>query len=493
MPGQPIAEVLPERLAADRHRAAVRASRWTGARGFRFARPVRWICAKLDDRDDRGRARGRAERRPLVRSPADASRPRRDPSAPTYLDALRAAGVEPDRARRYERICAGARRARPLAGPARQARRGRLPRRVGARAGRVVRRAVPAPARARDRHDDAVASALLPARRQPLRVRRERRRSRRRSRGERVRAARAARGRGVHVRTRRRGRDRGARERARARSRSSRARARSPTRRSGSSSSSASSAATSVAVEAARLAKADQASELVREFPELEGHIGATYAQLAATRTRSRARSTSSTCPTAPAARCPRPSAGALLAAADKLDTPRDRLRPRASARPAHATRTALRRAAIGLCRLAIEGGVRDPARACCRRRARLRRGAAGGPARRAGRVRPRGARVRGDRPRRRRTASRALARGRAHGRSSTPCYDGVRPRAPARGEARRRRRRVDERAVRARRRARALRRTARGARSSRGISTTRCAARRARAASSRASSTTCW
>jgi len=35
------------------------------------------------------------------------------------------------------------------------------------------------------------------------------------------------------------------------------------------------------AVEAARLAKADQASELVREFPELEGHIGATYAKLA--------------------------------------------------------------------------------------------------------------------------------------------------------------------------------------------------------------------
>src|SRR5213076_2340616 len=35
------------------------------------------------------------------------------------------------------------------------------------------------------------------------------------------------------------------------------------------------------AVEAARVAKADQAAELVREFPELEGHIGATYAELA--------------------------------------------------------------------------------------------------------------------------------------------------------------------------------------------------------------------
>src|SRR5262249_39025947 len=34
-------------------------------------------------------------------------------------------------------------------------------------------------------------------------------------------------------------------------------------------------------LEAARLAKADQASELVREFPELEGYIGAEYARLA--------------------------------------------------------------------------------------------------------------------------------------------------------------------------------------------------------------------
>ena len=33
--------------------------------------------------------------------------------------------------------------------------------------------------------------------------------------------------------------------------------------------------------EAARLAKADQAAELVREFPDLEGHIGAEYARLA--------------------------------------------------------------------------------------------------------------------------------------------------------------------------------------------------------------------
>src|SRR5256885_12247631 len=34
-------------------------------------------------------------------------------------------------------------------------------------------------------------------------------------------------------------------------------------------------------LEAARLAKADQAAELVREFPDLEGYIGAEYARLA--------------------------------------------------------------------------------------------------------------------------------------------------------------------------------------------------------------------
>ena len=66
-----------------------------------------------------------------------------------------------------------------------------------------------------------------------------------------------------------------------ARSRSSPARARSPTRRSGSWRSSRRSAGETRRSEAARLAKADQAAELVREFPDLEGHIGAEYARLA--------------------------------------------------------------------------------------------------------------------------------------------------------------------------------------------------------------------
>ena len=95
------------------------------------------------------------------------------------------------------------------------------------------------------------------------------------------------------------------------------------------------------ALEAARLAKADQASELVREFPELEGHVGA---RVRAARGLSgsglRARSTSSTCPTRPAAPLPPTEAGRVLSAADKIDTLNVSFWPRRSGRPAHATRT---------------------------------------------------------------------------------------------------------------------------------------------------------
>ena len=64
-------------------------------------------------------------------------------------------------------------------------------------------------------------------------------------------------------------------------SRSSRAAARSPTRRPRLIELVGQLGGDDDAREAARLAKADQASELVREFPELEGVIGAEYARLA--------------------------------------------------------------------------------------------------------------------------------------------------------------------------------------------------------------------
>jgi glycyl-tRNA synthetase beta chain len=115
-----------------------------------------------------------------------------------------------------------------------------------------------------------------------------------------------------------------------------------------------------VAGEAARLCKADQAAELVREFPELEGHVGAEYARLAG--------SSEDVCqaidehylPDQADAPLPATEAGRVLAAADKLDTLSVAyglgLKPTGSRDP-----FALRRAAIGLCRLAIEGDVVVP------------------------------------------------------------------------------------------------------------------------------------
>ena len=119
------------------------------------------------------------------------------------------------------------------------------------------------------------------------------------------------------------------------------------------------------AVEAARLAKADQASELVREFPELEGHIGAEYARLAGASEAVCAAIGAQYLPDAAGGPLPGTDAGRVLAAADKLDTLTTAFalghRPSGSRDP-----FALRRAAIGLCRLAVEGGVElripDPA-----------------------------------------------------------------------------------------------------------------------------------
>ena len=109
--------------------------------------------------------------------------------------------------------------------------------------------------------------------------------------------------------------------------------------------------------EAARLAKADQASELVREFPDLEGAIGAEYAR--------RAGSPEAVCtaiaeqylPDGADAPLPSTQAGLVLSAADKLDTLAVSFglghRPSGSRDP-----FGLRRAAIGLCRIAVEGGL---------------------------------------------------------------------------------------------------------------------------------------
>ena len=146
-----------------------------------------------------------------------------------------------------------------------------------------------------------------------------------------------------------------------------------------------------VAIAAARLAKADQASELVREFPELEGHIGAEYARLAGQPDAVCAAIDEQYLLDAADAPLPQSEAGRVLAAADKLDTLTVAFGPRARS--------------DGLARPVCAAPGRDrpvPARARGRAllahrrsdRPRLRRGASREPARRArgSRAGPRGA-----------------------------------------------------------------------------------------------------
>src|SRR5204862_1238251 len=74
-------------------------------------------------------------------------------------------------------------------------------------------------------------------------------------------------------------------------------------------------------VEAARLAKADQASELVREFPDLEGYIGAEYARLAGYPDAVTKAIEEHYLPDSAGGPLPQTEPGKVLAAADKLDT----------------------------------------------------------------------------------------------------------------------------------------------------------------------------
>ncbi|HEU5212587.1 MAG TPA: glycine--tRNA ligase subunit beta [Gaiellaceae bacterium] len=110
--------------------------------------------------------------------------------------------------------------------------------------------------------------------------------------------------------------------------------------------------------EAARLAKADQAAELVREFPELEGYIGGEYARLAGFPEAVCAAIEEQYLPDASGGPLPSTEPGKTLAAADKVDTLTVAFalgqKPSGSRDP-----YALRRAAIGLCRLALEGELR--------------------------------------------------------------------------------------------------------------------------------------
>ena len=109
--------------------------------------------------------------------------------------------------------------------------------------------------------------------------------------------------------------------------------------------------------EAARLAKADQAAELVREFPDLEGHIGAEYARLAGFPEGVCAGIEEQYLPDSAESALPHTEQGRVLAAAEKIDNLTVSFalgqRPTGSRDP-----HGLRRAAIGLCRLAVEGAL---------------------------------------------------------------------------------------------------------------------------------------
>ena len=109
--------------------------------------------------------------------------------------------------------------------------------------------------------------------------------------------------------------------------------------------------------EAARLAKADQAAELVREFPDLEGHIGAEYARLAGFPEGVCAGIEEQYLPDSADSVLPHTEQGRVLAAAEKIDNLTVSFalgqRPTGSRDP-----HGLRRAAIGLCRLAFEGAL---------------------------------------------------------------------------------------------------------------------------------------
>ena len=169
--------------------------------------------------------------------------------------------------------------------------------------------------------------------------------------------------------------------------------------------------------EAARLAKADQAAELVREFPDLEGHIGAEYARLAGFPEGVCAAIEEQYLPDSADGPLPQTEPGRVLAAAEKVDNLTVAFalgqRPTGSRDP-----YGLRRAAIGLCRIAVEGGLQIDVGALVQRdlgllvraggrasqddavgRRRLRLRAARGRARRA-------RRVRAGRPRRRASPS---------------------------------------------------------------------------------------
>ncbi|MDJ1007754.1 MAG: glycine--tRNA ligase subunit beta [Paracoccaceae bacterium] len=109
---------------------------------------------------------------------------------------------------------------------------------------------------------------------------------------------------------------------------------------------------------AARIAKADLASEMVYEFPELQGVMGAYYAEAAGHPAEVAAVAREHYHPLGPSDRAPRAALSVAVALADKIDTLTGFWaideRPTGSKDP-----FALRRAALGVIRLVLENALR--------------------------------------------------------------------------------------------------------------------------------------
>ena len=115
-----------------------------------------------------------------------------------------------------------------------------------------------------------------------------------------------------------------------------------------------------IAVRAAHLCKADLTTELVKEFTELQGVIGGLYARHQGEKEETALAIYDHYKPISAEDSIPRTKAGQLLAVADKLDTIKGcfqvGLIPSGSKDP-----FALRRAALGIVKILVEGGLRLP------------------------------------------------------------------------------------------------------------------------------------
>ena len=113
-----------------------------------------------------------------------------------------------------------------------------------------------------------------------------------------------------------------------------------------------------MALEAARIAKADQVSVMVREFADLEGYMGETYAKLEGFHAEVAQAVREQYLPDAAGGEVPRTAAGALLATAEKVD---NIVAAFAVGEPPSGSKDpyGLRRAAMGLVNIAFFHGLR--------------------------------------------------------------------------------------------------------------------------------------